>query len=62
MPTEPEPYLPADLYNDLMAHLLHEDIMVRADGRRGIMLAERLKNATGASALRRRTSADAGSE
>ena len=46
---EPEPYLPFDLYNDLMGHLL-SDLRVG----QSLMLADRLRQATGQSALRRR--------
>jgi hypothetical protein len=49
-----EQYLEPELYSDLMMHLLDENVMRRADAKRGILLADRLKNATGASALRRR--------
>ena len=44
---EREPYLPPDLYNKLMIHLLTES------GRDGLFLANEIRNATGASKLRR---------
>ena len=44
---EPLPYLPAELYNDLQQFLM-------SAGRNGLLLAGRLTEATGASALRRR--------
>ena len=44
---ERESYLPPDLYNKLMAHLL------TASGRDGLFLADEVRNATGASKLRR---------
>lgn len=45
--SEREAYLPADVYNRLMAHLM-------AGGREGLLLAGEVQSLTGASALRRR--------
>lgn len=45
---EREAYLPADVYNRLMAHLM-------AGGRGGLLLAGEVQSLTGASALRRRS-------
>lgn len=44
----PEPYLPADLYNRLQAHLLG------SGSREALLLAGELQGATGASVLRQR--------